>query len=69
MVLAPDVYRKRHADVSVATAKKAISEYIKAVGNPLGMLELRVFWCETAVGCHVKSGLMNRMRLAGGLTL
>jgi hypothetical protein len=27
----------------------AISEYNKAVGDPLGILELRLFWCETAV--------------------
>lgn len=56
VALAPDVYRKRHADVSVATAKKAISEYTKAVGDPLGALELRVFWCETAVGFAMKFG-------------
>jgi len=47
--LAPDVSRKRNAEVSVATAKKAISEYTKAVGDPLGVLELRLFFCEVAV--------------------
>ena len=47
--LAPDIYRKGYRAVSVATAKKAISEYAKAVGDPMGTLELRVFWCETAV--------------------
>lgn len=48
--LAPDIDRKPRAQVSVATARKAISEYTKAVGDPMGVLELRVFWCETAVG-------------------
>lgn len=32
--LAPDIYGKRNADVSVATARRAISEY-KAVDDPL----------------------------------
>lgn len=47
--LAPDISRKRNANISVAAAKKVISEYNKAVGDPLGILELRLFWCETAV--------------------
>ncbi len=47
--LAPDITRKRNATISVATAKKAISEYNRAVGDPVGILELRLFWCETAV--------------------
>lgn len=59
LALAPDIYRKRHAAVSVATAKKAISEYIKAVGDPLGVLELRVFWCETAVGFSMEFGFSD----------
>ena len=46
--LYPDIGR-RNVDPSVATARKAISDYTKAVGDPLGILELRVFWCETAV--------------------
>ena len=46
--LYPDIGR-RNVDPSVATARKAISDYTKAVGDPLGMLELRVFSCETAV--------------------
>jgi hypothetical protein len=59
LALAPDVYRKRHAEVSVATAKKAISEYSKAVGDPMGVLELRVFWCETAVGFSMEFGFAD----------
>ncbi len=54
--LAPDVYRKRNADVSVATAKKAISDYNKAVGDPLGVLELRLFFCEVAVNFSMDFG-------------
>jgi hypothetical protein len=49
VALAPDISRKRNANISVSAAKKAISEYNKAVGDPLGILELRLFWCETAV--------------------
>lgn len=47
--LAPDISRKRHVTISVATAKKALSEYNKAIGYLPGLLELRLFWCETAV--------------------
>lgn len=49
LALAPDITGRRNAKISVATAKKAISEYQKAVGDLKGMLELRLFWCETAV--------------------
>jgi len=54
--LAPDISRKRNAIISVAAAKKAISEYNKAIGDPLGILELRVFWCETAVMFSMEYG-------------
>jgi hypothetical protein len=56
LALAPDIYSNRRADISVATAKKAISEYTKAIGDPLGVLELRVFWCETAVAFSMEFG-------------
>jgi hypothetical protein len=49
VALAPDVHGKRDGKISVAEAKKAISAYNKAVGDPKGILELRLFWCETAV--------------------
>jgi hypothetical protein len=49
LALAPDISR-HYGNPSVATAKKAISEYIKAVGDPFGIIELRVYWCEIAVG-------------------
>jgi hypothetical protein len=58
LALAPDISR-RNANPSVATAKKAISEYAKAVGDPLGILELRVYWCETAVGFSIEYGFAD----------
>src|SRR5271157_5445755 len=44
----PDVLRKQ--DTSVSQAKRAISDYKKAVGDPEGLAELMVFYCERAVG-------------------
>ena len=44
----PDVFRKQ--DTSVAKAKQAISNYKKAVGEPAGLAELMVFYCERAAG-------------------
>lgn len=44
----PDVLRRQ--DTSVAKAKQAIASYRKAVGDPAGMAELMVFYCERAVG-------------------
>ena len=58
LALAPDISR-RNANPSVATAKKSISEYTKAVGDPLGVLELKVFWCETAVGFSIECGFAD----------
>jgi hypothetical protein len=46
--LSPDVLRNQ--DISVAKAKKAISDYRKAVGEPAGLAELMVLYCERAVG-------------------
>jgi hypothetical protein len=46
--LSPDVLRNQ--DISVAKAKKAISDYRKAVGEPAGLAELMVLYCENAVG-------------------
>lgn len=53
--LAPDISR-RAANPSVATAKKALSDYTKAIGDSLGILELRIFWCETAVNFSMTYG-------------
>ena len=44
----PDAFRKQ--DTSVAKAKQAISNYKKAVGEPAGLAELMVFYCEQAAG-------------------
>ena len=46
--LLPDVLRNQ--DTSVAKAKQAISSYRKAVGEPAGLAELMVFYCESAAG-------------------
>ena len=43
----PDVMMGQ--DVSVLKAKKAISDYQKAIGQPQGLAELPVFYCEEAV--------------------
>ena len=44
----PDVLRNQ--DTSVVKAKQAISSYKKAVGEPAGLAELMVFYCERAAG-------------------
>jgi hypothetical protein len=44
----PDVLRKQ--DTSVVQAKQAIASYRKAVGEPAGLVELMVFYCEHAAG-------------------
>jgi len=44
----PDVLRNQ--DTSVSQAKQAISDYKKAVGDPKGLAELMVFYCERAAG-------------------
>ena len=44
----PDVLRNQ--DTSVVRAKQAISGFKKAVGDPAGLAELMVFYCECAAG-------------------
>jgi len=44
----PDVLRNQ--DISVAKAKQAISNYRKAIGEPAGLAELMVSFCESAAG-------------------
>ena len=44
----PDVLRNQ--DTSVVKAKQAISSFKKAVGDPAGLAELMVFYCERAAG-------------------
>src|ERR1035438_6584600 len=48
--LRPDLSRRQ--DVSVARAKRAISDYKKALGDPEGVAELMVFYCVEAVGFY-----------------
>lgn len=45
--ISPDVMKGQN--VSVAKAKKAISDYKKAIGLPQGMAELSIFYCEAAL--------------------
>ena len=44
----PDVFRRQ--ETSVSKAKHAISDYKKALGDPEGVAELMVFYCERAAG-------------------
>ena len=39
----------RNQDISVAKAKKAISDYKKAIGRSEGLAELTVFYCESCM--------------------
>jgi hypothetical protein len=49
----------KNQDTSVAKAKKAISDYKKAVGAPEGLAELMVFYCERAAGFSADVGLQD----------
>mgnify|MGYP000851320170 CR=1 FL=1 len=53
----PDVMRNQ--DTSVARAKKAISDYRKAIGQSEGLAELMVFYCECAAGFSNDIGLQD----------
>lgn len=53
----PDVFKNQ--DTSVAKAKKAISDYRKAIGQPEGLAELMVFYCEQASGFSSDIGLQD----------
>jgi hypothetical protein len=53
----PDVFKNQ--DISVSKAKKAISDYKKAVGQPDGLAELEVFYCERAAGFSGDIGLQD----------
>jgi hypothetical protein len=44
--ICPDIFDRK--DVSIAKAKKAITDYRKAAGKPKGLAELMVFYCEQA---------------------
>jgi hypothetical protein len=62
--LSPNVLANQ--DVSVTTAKQAIAEYRKALGDPAGLAELMVFYCECAAGFCVDVG-MNDAGYLGAL--
>ena len=53
----PDVFKNQ--DTSVVSAKKAIADYKKAVGESEGMAELMVFYCERASGFSNDIGLQD----------
>lgn len=53
----PEVFKNQ--DTSVAKAKKAITDYKKAVGQPEGLAELMVFYCERAAGFSSDIGLQD----------
>ncbi|MHA6909638.1 hypothetical protein ACQUJS_14585 [Ralstonia pseudosolanacearum] len=53
----PDVFKNQ--DTSVTKAKKAISDYKKAIGLPEDLAELMVFYCERAVGFSNDIGLQD----------
>lgn len=53
----PDV--SKNQNTSVAKAKKAISDYKKALGLPQGHAELMVFYCERAAGFSNDIGLQD----------
>lgn len=51
----PDVYRNQ--DISIAKAKKAITDYKRAIGQPEGLAELMVFFCERSAGFSADVGV------------
>lgn len=53
----PDVFKQQ--DTSIARAKKAVADYKKAVGQPSGVAELSVFFCERGVGFSNDVGMQD----------
>lgn len=53
----PDMFKNQ--DTSIAKAKKAIADYKKAIGQPEGLAELMVFYCERAAGFSDDVGLQD----------
>jgi hypothetical protein len=51
----PNVFKNQHT--SVNQAKKTISDYKKAIGQPDGLAELTIFYCEQASGFSNNIGL------------
>jgi hypothetical protein len=44
--ICPDLVKSQ--SVSISKAKKAIADYQKAIGEPAGLAELSIFYCEEA---------------------
>ncbi len=57
----PDILNNQ--DTSVTKAKKAISDYKKAVGQAEGVAELMVFYCECATGFSNNVGIEDESYL------
>jgi len=55
--LRPDLTKNQPP--SVAAAKKAITDYKKAIGQPDGVAELMVFYCEQAAGFGGEYGFQD----------
>ena len=53
----PDLAKNRSP--SVAAAKKAITDYKRAIGQPDGLAELMVFYCEQAAGFGDEYGFQD----------
>lgn len=53
----PDV--SKNQDTSVSKAKKAIADYKKALGQPSGIMELMVFYCERAADFIHEYGMQD----------
>lgn len=53
----PDVIKNQNT--SVTTAKKAIADFKKAVGQPAALADLMVFYCERAAGFCAEYGFEN----------
>jgi len=58
----PDVLKNQQS--SISKAKKAISDYKKAVGQPEALAELMVFFCEQAAGFSEDVGIDEQYALA-----
>jgi hypothetical protein len=57
----PDVYKNQNT--SIASAKKPIADYRKAVGQSEGLAELMVFYCERASGFSNEVGVQDESYL------
>src|SRR5579863_4346587 len=57
----PDPFRNQ--DTSISKAKQAISQYKKAVGDPAGLTELLVFYCEQSSGFSSDLGYQDESYL------